>query len=60
MLWLARYFPGLNLSFDDVDQMTVAATNSMRRAGRKILDREEAMRFEHTKIVAQAAGMKVI
>lgn len=59
MLWLARYFPGLNLSLADVDCLTPEETDAMRVAGNKILKGEIDERFAHTKILAIASGARL-
>lgn len=58
-MWLARNFPGLNLGIDDVEAMTPEQTNTLRKAGAKIIEREEKMRFEHTRLIAMSNGMKL-
>jgi hypothetical protein len=58
-MWLARYFPGLHLRFEDLDRLLPETTTAMRKAGDEILKTEAEERFAHTKIIAGAAGIRL-
>lgn len=55
-MWLARYFPGLHLGVDDVDQLTPEQTTAMRTVGGKLLKNELEERITFTKVLARAAA----
>jgi hypothetical protein len=58
-MWLARYFPGLGLSVDDVDDLTPEQTDQLRKVGRKLLNSEADERLAHTRVIAAAAGIRL-
>jgi hypothetical protein len=58
-MWLARYFPGLNLSVRDVAELTPEETLVLKTAGLKHLNDEAKERLAHTKAIATAAGFKL-
>lgn len=49
---LARNFPGLALSVDDVNEMTPEMTAALKKAGKKVLDVEREERWAHTRMIA--------
>jgi hypothetical protein len=58
-MWLARKFPGLNLSVEDVWAMTPEQTKVLNRVGNKLLLEEHKDRWKHTSVIAEASGARV-
>jgi hypothetical protein len=58
-MFFARYYPGLGITGDVLSAMTPEETRAMRRVGLKILKAELNEQWQHTKIIAQASGMRV-
>lgn len=58
-MYFGRYFPGLQITPDVLNEMTPEETHAMRKAGDKLLAGEIKERFNHTAIVARAAGMRM-
>lgn len=55
-MFFARYFPGLALTEERLNDQVPEATSAMRRAGERILKAEGEERVAHTKGIMQAAA----
>jgi hypothetical protein len=63
-MMLAHYFPGLDWTalvpeLRDPETATPELTRALLAAGEDILEDDEKLKFEHTKVVAQAAGARI-
>lgn len=53
-MYAARYFPGLQLTVDQVGAMSPEQTSALRKTGDKILKREAEERLMHTKALIRS------